>query len=203
LSEERRKTAGELSRKAFEDTTKYDALEVGHALADDLDVQFRICIENYRDKINENEFCLVMLISSDTLIANLQRRKFYAWPFLPKPRPNQSVFLYNKSLDRITHRLWVLPSAMVMAELAEAGAVHKRYETMQAWSIAFFRGTFWDYVRHDQGITLQSETEYRSQHSQKLIEASAHESEFAFSESFDFDKISIDHIVDTQTARND
>lgn len=203
MSEKLRITAGELSRKAFADTTKYDAIEVGHALADDLDVQLRICIENYRDKIDENEFCVVMLIASDPLIANLQRRKFYAWPFLPKPRPNQSVFLYNKGRDRITHRLWVLPSAMVMAELAEAGAVDKRYQTMQAWSIAFFKGRFWEYVRFDQKIDLLSETEYRLQHRQELVNASSHESEFAFSESFDFDKIAIDHIVDTQTAHTD
>lgn len=198
-----RQTAGELSRKAAADTTRYDALEVGHALADDLDQQFRVCIENYRDKIDETEFCVIMLIASDPLIANLQRRKFYAWPFLPKPRPNQAVFLYNKSLDRITKRLWVLPSAMVMAELAEAGTVHKRYETMQAWSIAFFRGTFWDYVRHDQGVSMQSESEYRSQHSEELIQASCNDADVAFTEGFDFGKISINHIVDTQTARVD
>lgn len=198
-----RKTAGELSRQALSDTTRYDALEVGHALADDLDAQLRVCIENYRDKIDEPEFCVVMLISTDPLIKNLQRRKFYCWPFLPKPRPNQSVFLYNKSLDRITHRLWVLPSAMVMAELASASTVHKRYETMQAWSVAFFQGTFWDYVRHDQGISLQSESEYRSQHREKLVEASTNESDFAFTEAFDFGKVAIDHIVDTNTARID
>src|ERR1700704_428102 len=101
-----RQTAGELSLKAKSDTTKYDALEIGHALADDIMPQLRQCIENHKTIIDENEFCIVMLISKDTLISNLQRRKFYAWPFLPKPRPNQSVFLYNKGLDRITHRLW-------------------------------------------------------------------------------------------------
>ena len=103
----KRVTAGELSRKAIADNTKYNALEVGHALANDIMPHLRECIENHKTIIDENEFCIVMLISKDPLITNLMRRKFYAWPYFPKPRPNQSVFLYNKGLDQITHRLWI------------------------------------------------------------------------------------------------
>ena len=82
-------TAGELSRKANRDTTKYEALEVGHAMADDIDVHLRESIEKHRNIIDENEFCVVMIIAKDPLIPNLIRRKFYCWPYLPKPRPNQ------------------------------------------------------------------------------------------------------------------
>lgn len=196
-----RQTAGELSQKALSDTTKYQALEVGHALADDIHVHLRQAIENHRNIIDENEFCVVMVIATDPLIKNLKRRKFYCWPYLPKPRPNQAVFLYNKALDRITHRLWVLPSDMVMAELAGTSIiVDKVYQSMQAWSVAFFKGTFWEYVRYDQQITMPSEHEYFLQHRQELIEAGCKLPDAGFTDPFDFSKITIEKIVDSQAA---
>lgn len=194
-------TAGELSKKAFADTTKYDALEVGHALADDIGVHLRECIEKHKTIINENEFCVVMIIAKDPLINNLKRRKFYAWPYLPSPRPNQAVFLYNKGLDQITKRLWILPSDMVMAELAGTNViVDKRYQTMQAWSVAFFKGTFWEYIRHEHGITMPSEHEYFLAHRQELIDAGCQIPEAGFREAFDFSKVAIEKIIDTNTA---
>lgn len=194
-------TAGELSQKALADETKYDALEVGHALADDIEKHLRQAIENHINIIDEPEFCVVMVIAKDPLIKNLMRRKFYCWPYLPKPRPNQSVFLYNKAQGRITKRLWCLPSDMVMAELAGTNIiVDQRYATMQAWSVAFFKGTFWEYVRHDQGITMLSEHEYFLKHRDELIKAGCKIPSPDFIESFDFDKISIEKIVDTAQA---
>ena len=196
-----RKTAGELSNKALSDTTKYDALEVGHGMADDIAVHLRESIEKYRNIIDEDEFCVVMVIAKDPLIKNLIRRKFYCWPYLPSPRPNQAVFLYNKPLDRIMKRLWVLPSDMVMAELAGTNIiVDKRYQTMQAWSVAFFNGTFWEYIRHEHGIDMLSEKEYLAAHREKLIQAGCKIPDSTFSDPFDFSKISVDHITDTTTA---
>lgn len=209
-------SAGELSRKAMSDTTKYDALEVGHALADEIEPQLRICIENHKSIIDENEFCIVMVIAKDPLICNLQRRKFYAWPYLPKPRPNQAVVLYNKGLDIITHRLWVLPCAEAMAELHSLSVVDKRYETMKAWSDAFYKGWkydpfssnfynadpfyFWQYVRADQKIDMPSEHEYFLQHREELIQAGCKLPDASYSEPFDFSKISIEKVIDTQEA---
>ncbi len=195
-----RVTAGELANKALSDTTKYKAIDVGHALADDIGVHLRQAIENHRDIIDENEFCVVMIISTDPLIANLQRRKFYCWPYLPSPRPNQAVFLYNKGKDAITKRLWVLPSAMVMAELTSLPIVHKKYQTMQAWSIAFMKGTFWDYIRHEHKINMPSEKEYFLAHREELIKAGCKPINSDFSKAFDFSKISIEKIVDTQNT---
>jgi hypothetical protein len=207
----KRKTAGELSSQALSDNTKYDALEVGHAMMDDVTPQLRKCIENHKTIIDENEFCIVMLLAKDPLIKNLIRRKFYAWPYLPKPRPNQAVFLYNKGLDKITHRLWVLPSDMVMAELHSLSVVDKRYQTMKAWSDAFYKGWklkdgnfintdplyFWKYVRADQKIDMPSEHEYFLQHRQELIDAGCKLPGALDTDPFDFDKINIKQIVDT------
>lgn len=195
------KTAGELAQKALSDQTKYDALEVGHAMADDIGIHLRQSIETYREVIDENEFCVVMVIGKDPIIPNLIRRKFYCWPYLPKPRPNQAVFLYNKSLDRITNRLWVLPSDMVMAELASTNIiVHKRYETMQAWSVAFFKGVFWEYIRFEHKINMPSEHEYFLAHREELIKAGCEPTDERFIEPFDFSKIQVKKIVNSQTA---
>ena len=193
-------TAGELSKKVFADKTKYNALEVGHALSEDITTHLRKAIENHVDIINEPEFCVVMLICTDPLIANVMRRKFYCWPYLPSPRPNQAVFLYNKILDRITKRLWVLPSAMVMAELTSLAVVHEKYKTMQAWSMAFMKGTFWDYIRHEHHINMPSEHEYFLAHREELIKAGGQLPNPGCSDPFDFSKVAIEKIVDTQTS---
>jgi hypothetical protein len=197
----KRKTAGELSKQALADTNSYSAIDVGHAMADDIEAQLYESIAKHKHIIMEPEFCVVMVIAKDPLIPNLIRRKFYCWPYLPKPRPNQAVFLYNKAKDRIVKRLWVLPSDLVMAELAGTGViVDKRYETLQAWSVAFFKGTFWEFVRYDQQIDMPSEHEYFLQHREELIKSGCKIPNPGFSEAFDFDKIQIEQIVDTQTA---
>ena len=214
-------SAGELSKKALADNTKYNALEVGHALAEVIAPELRKCIENHKSIIDENEFCIVMIIAKDPLISNLMRRKFYAWPYLPKPRPNQSVFLYNKGLDQITHRLWILPSDMVMAELHSLTYVDKRYQTMKAWCDAFYKGWkfikdsshkngghfvnvdpfyFWNFVRKDQKINMLSEHEYLIKHREELIKAGCKEPTATDTEPFDFSKIAIEKIIDTQEA---
>lgn len=194
----KRVTAGQLSKKAYADTTKYDALEVGHALTDDISKHLYEAVANYRNIIDENEFCVVMVLAKDPIIKNCIRRKFYCWPYLPKPRPNQAVFLYNKGLDKITKRLWVLPSDMVMAELAGTSIiVHKRYETMQAWSVAFFKGTFWEYIRHEHGITMPSEHEYALSHREELIKAGCKIPGPDSADPFDFSKISVKQVIDS------
>ncbi|HXF28522.1 MAG TPA: hypothetical protein VN457_01615 [Chlamydiales bacterium] len=196
-----RKTAGQLAQKALSDTTKYDALEIGHWMSEDIEKHLYEAITNYKNIIDEDEFCVVMVIAKDPLIKNAIRRKFYCWPYLPSPRPNQSVFLYNKKLDKITKRLWVLPADIVMAELAGTEViVNKRYQTMQAWAVAFFKGTFWEYVRHDQGIDMLSETEYMLKHREELIKAGCKIPDSSFAEPFDFSKIHIKNVIDPVTA---
>lgn len=191
-------TAGELARKASQDNTKYLAREVGQAMCDDVEVQLRQCIEKHRNIIDEDEFCIVRVIAEDNLIKNCKRIKYYAWPYLPSPRPNQSVFLYNKALDRITHRLWVLPDARLMATLATTmEIVPKEYQTMQAWSVAFFKGQFWEYIRYDQKIKMLSEREYFLEHREELIQAGCQLPDSSNPESFDFSKINIENVVDT------
>jgi hypothetical protein len=209
VSKKTRVSAGELSRKALADETKYDALDIGHAMADDIGKHLEECIETHLKYIDEegkhpyqmlDQFCVVMVIAKDNLIKNVIRRKFYCCPFLPSPRPNQAVFLYMKSAGKIVRRLWVLPSDMVMSELASLAVVDKTYKTMQAWSVAFFEGKFWEYVRYESGTTMVSQQEYLSQHREELIESGCKLLDPDYTKAFDFDKIHIKKVIDTQEA---
>lgn len=195
-----RVSAGELSKKAMSDTSNYNAFDIGHAMSKDIESHLYESAIKHESVIQEDEYCVVMVIAKDPLIKNLIRRKFYCWPYLPKPRPNQVVFLYNKRLGRLTKRLWVLPSDMVMAELASLAIVDKTYKTMQAWSVAFFEGKFWEYIRYESGIDMLSEHEYFLKHREELIKAGCKVPGPGDTEPFDFDKINIEKVIDTQEA---
>lgn len=192
-----RKTAGELSKKAKSDNTNYNVLEVAHAMVEDIPQQIRNSIEVYKDMIDEPEFCVVMLLGEDPLFDNAIRRKFYCWPYLPSPRPNQAVWLYNKAKDAIVKRLWILPTPNKMARLASDPIVPKSYLTMQAWSVAFYSGTFWEYIRHEHKINMPSETEYLAANREKLIQAGCKVPPSHTAEAFDFSKIQIKNAIDT------
>jgi len=193
-------TAGQISNKLRADTTTYNALEVGHAMADDIQEHLRQAVENYINIIDEPQFCVVMVIAKDPLLHNLIRRKFYCWPYLPSPRPNQAVFLFNKAANKIIKRLWVLPCDAVMAELASLQVVHKQYQTMQAWSIAFFEGKFWEYIRYEHDIQMLSEHEYFLAHREELIKAGCNVPNLSVTEPFDFSKIQIKNFIDPQNV---
>lgn len=187
--------ASELSKKAYADQTKYDAREVAYGSIEDLEKEFFESIRIYKDKIEQNEFCVVMVIAADPLIKNLRRRKFYCWPYLPSPRPNQTVLLYNKELDQITKRLWVLPNPATMAELASSSlVVCKEYQSMRDWCVAFFKGTFWDFIRYQHDIKMLSQEEYFKLHREELMKAGIDISNPGPSETFDFSKIQINDI---------
>lgn len=196
-----RKTAGELARKASQDTTDYNVMEVAHAMCEDIEEELWKSIAIYKDMIDEPEFCVVRVIASDPLIKGVKRFKYYCWPYLPSPRPDQTVFLYNKELDSITKRLWSLPNAARMAQLASTSVfVPKEYQTMQAWSVAFFKGTFWEFVRHDQNINMPSEHEFFLSNREKLIQAGCQIPKPGISDAFDFSKVAVEKIVDTKTS---
>lgn len=192
-----RQTAGELAHKASQDNTDYNALEIGHAISDGIIEKLRICRELHNPIFDEDEYCIVRIIADDCLITGLKRYKYYGWPYLPSPRPDQTVFLYNKPLDTFTKRLWSLPSPERMAMLASTDCiVPKKYEEMQAWSVAFFKGTFWDFIRYQHDITMLSEHEYFLAHRQELIEAGCKIPPARFTEAFDFSKIEIKKFED-------
>ncbi len=196
-----RLTAGELVHKASKDNTKYLAREVGEAINDSTFENMLACREYYNKIYDEDKYCIVLQKATDPLIKGVIRRKFYAWMYLPSPRPDQAVFLYNKRTDTFEKRLWVLPNSILMAKLASTtDVIPKEYLTMQAWSIAFYKGTFWEYIRHEHDIDMLSEHEYFELHKPELLKAGGKLPDATFTDPFDFSKVAIEKIIDTKTA---
>lgn len=190
-------TAGSLSYKASHDSTKYDAIEVGHALTDDIAKELMICAHRHRDIFDEEEYCVGYVIAGDPLIHNLMRRKFFAFLYLPSPRPNQAVFLYNKPLDRFTKRLWTLPNAWTMACLSEMTHVDPQLKDMKKWSDSFYKMRFWEDIRRQHNITMLSEMEYLKANREKLIQAGCQEIQAPISDAFDFSKVAVNKVIDS------
>lgn len=218
---EKRKTAGELSLKARADTTKYNMVEVGYALTEDVQEQIEICIQRHNNIFDEKEYCVVMQLADDPLIKGVLRRKFYGILFLPKPRPRQLVMLYNKEKNKLI-RLWTLPDAITMATISEMTTVDQKWKQTKQWVDWFYenwvlesqRGDhfkfknnkpldFFKNIRKQHGITLESELEYSNANREKLIQSGSQYFNSSFPNPFDFGKIAINKIIDTKTALSD
>lgn len=196
----KRQTAGELSLKAAQDESKYDSLEIGHDLTNDVAKELMECVRRHNPIFDEEKYFVGYVLAGDPLLKNILRRKFFAMLYMPSPRPNQAVFLYNKRFDRFEKRLWVLPNAATMAELSEMPSVAPQYKTMKEWSDAFFDGSFWTLIRKQSGNDLVSEIEYLKLNRDKLVKAGCKEIQTPLANPFDFSKIAINKIVDTKTA---
>ncbi len=193
---EERKTAGALQLQASSDSTKYDALEVGHALTNDILEQLKTCAHEHCHKLNEPEFCVGYVIAGDPLLHGVLRKKFFAYLFLPSPRPNQAIFLYKKADDSLK-KLWVLPNALTMACLSEMGHVDPKFRTMKAWSDAFFNKQFFELIRSEQQRPdLLSEREYLDAYRDELIQSGGQYVDPGVSETFDFSKIQAYKVID-------
>ena len=201
-----RLTVGAQTLSARQDQTRQDPFEIGEALCNDILKEVWACIDAHYNVIDEPEFCVVCLIATDCLIKGVKRRKFYAWPYLPMPRPNQICFLYSKKNDKII-RLWSLPDPKAMAVISESRNVAKEWALTKFWCDAFFldaqpgnKGQFHKAIRHVAKINLESESEYLSANREKLIKAGCKEIDSSFTKPFDFSKVSVNKVIDSKTA---
>lgn len=205
-----RKTAGQLAHKAKSDRTKYDPLEIAYALCDDVIEQLLICAHNHEPLFDEDEYFLGLFVASDPLIRGVRRHKYAAFLYMPMPRPEQSVYLYNKKTHHI-RRLWTLPKAIKMAELSEMSYVHSRWQKTKGWCDAFFHGWvtnkdgscvnttphhFFNFIRHQANIKHLAEFEYLDAHREELIKAGCQIPQTSISEPFDFSKVFTNKIAD-------
>ncbi len=214
----KRKTAGELSLKCASDTAKYDSIEVGHALTNDILEQLGQCIIKHNSIIQEDEYFVGYLLASDCMIKNVMRRKFFAVVHMPKPRPEQTIFLYSKKEQRITKRLWSLPDAKVMAALShmDGSKIPLQLTNWKRWSDAFFFGWdydketgsainrtpnhFFDVIRKQHGISHLSEKEYLEANRDKLIQACGDDVESIATDTFDFSEIMRHKVIDAKES---
>lgn len=202
-----RETAGALTLKAKADNTKYDAREVGEAIVDVDGVAKELleCAHRHRNIFDEDEYFVGYVIASDPLIQGVMRKKFYADLYLPSPRPEQAMFLYNKPKDQFTHRLWVLPAAYsensdawTMEKLYLATDVPKAYKTMKTWTHAFYDGYFWKQIRKETGKNFLSLYEFLEVNRDKLAHTTTDQVDTSLAETFDFSKVTMGQVKDTE-----
>ena len=188
-----------MSLKAASDNTVYDPLEVAHALTDDICEQLRICAHKHSKIFDEDEFFLILVVASDPLIQGIRRHKYTAFPYLPQPRPQQSVFLFNKQTGNCK-RLWALPNAKTMAIISEMPVVAPEWKETKYWCDAFFNHTFFHAIRNRYGIDHLSEREYLNAHRAELIKAGCNEPEAGAPDAFDFSKIAVEKVINQNEA---
>ncbi len=189
-----RKTAGEQALKAASDNTVYDPLEVAHALTDDICEQLRICAHTHSKIFDEDEFFLILVIASDPLIHGIRRHKYTAFPYLPQPRPQQTVFLFNKH-TQACKRLWSLPNARTMAIISEMPYVAPEWTNTKYWCDAFFSHTFFNSIRKQHNISHLSEREYLDANRAELIKAGCNQLERKIADPFDFSKVAVEKVI--------
>ncbi len=202
---ENRKTVGQQALDCARDSTKYDSIDVGIEINRDILEHLGLCIQKHNSIIDEDEYCVCFLLASDCLIKGVTRRKFYASVHLPKPRPEQTVFLYSKSQQRIVKRLWSLPDAEIMAKLSESKEIPVQVQNWKLWSDAFFHGWqydkaneaminttpshFFNVIRKQHGISMLSEREFMELHRTELVKSCGDGVESIAPDTFDFTKV--------------
>lgn len=193
----KRQTAGELALKASLDETKYDPLEVGHALTDDTYKQLLECGQVHEDVFDEPEYFIVRLVATDCLISSVRRHKYYGWLWLPDPRPQQSCFLYKKG-SVVIKRLWSLPDPKVMAIISEMPIVSDQWKLTKFWCDAFFAHKFHETIRDQYKINHLSQAEFISAHSKEGIKPSSDDVSSSLSNAFDFSKFLAPEVINTE-----
>lgn len=188
-------TAGALSLKAAGDLSRYDGREVAEAQLHDVMKNVMQCAQKHHSIMDEEEYFVIMVRASDPLLQNLVRQKFYCYLYMPSPRPEQAVWLYNKTNGTI-HFLWSLPPAKVMAAISEAPYVNKEWRSTRKWVDSFYKGTFWSDIRKQYGIDHLSEHEYLLANRDKFIKAGMQEGYGSSSEPFDFSKVMMEKVID-------
>lgn len=163
-------SAGVLANRALANDEE-DAWDMAKTWTKDIISEVWKCIDHAKQHCPDKEFCVVMLYARDCMIKNAIRRKFYAWPWMPQPRPSQSVWLYRRETDDI-QGLWCLPEAYSMARLSSDVTIPKDYHNMSSWCRSFFAGTFPQDIRKQAGINLLTEEEYAKKHTPELLKAS-------------------------------
>lgn len=162
-----KKTTAQINNENLKDTTNYDAMEIAEQGVNTLEKQLQIAIDRGRQQFSENVFSVIMLFKQDPRQTTVLKRVFTASPFMPKPRPDQAVWVYNRITDKLTF-MWSLPNAHITSCLSVMLAPPKYWQRTATWCRAFFEGRLVDLIRKETGITLETEREFLRSHREEL-----------------------------------
>lgn len=186
----KRKKAGQLNAELRKETCPYEAGEVVQEMTKDIPEQLYQCARNHREVIDEPEYCVIMLLRKEPHLENIIRHLYFAWPYMPKPRPDQSVFIYNKAKDSLD-LLWTLPPAHALAMLSEMQVVDQGYFNMKKWCDLYWdelkgKRVWAEEIRKWTGCKLETEDEFLKAHSEELAKLSLNFPDSGGSDSLNF-----------------
>lgn len=159
------KTAGVLHNElGTKESEKCTHLDLGYAFTDETYKGVIECIDRHWTTFGDHvkKFCVFCVLTpGEGNLKYVVRRKFAAWPYLPDPMPNQSVWLIDKENETALF-LWALPTPEKMAELSEMYTYMAEERRTKIWCDSFFKGfpVFWESIRKMHQIDLLSESEF-------------------------------------------
>jgi len=115
------KTIGAMSRETqMKAPDTHDPIEIERELHKDYEKEFFECLKRGREAFPDTDFYVTVITKKERLMENVLRNYFFPRVSCPTPDYDQTVYHYDKKLDKI-ELLWVIPSkdtCMMMKEHA-------------------------------------------------------------------------------------
>lgn len=120
MKEKREKTVGQLSQEILEKGPETDAIELEREIHKTYEDHIVECI-NRSKKNYSGGFYVVVETKKERLMQNVIRNYVFSRISCPTPTYDQTVYYYNKDLDKVDF-LWVVPSKQT-CEMLRANAL--------------------------------------------------------------------------------
>lgn len=165
-----KKTTAQISNELMKDRTKYKSMEVAEQQLLSLPKQLEELIERAEKELEEDTFALVMILKKDFRMPYVVKRIFFYSAFLPKPMPDQAVWVYNRKTQKLTF-MWSLPEPEGCAYLSYMVQVDPKWKRTADWCKGYFNKTLIDQRRKETGVKLETESEFLELNRNKLTNA--------------------------------
>lgn len=165
-----RKTTAQIYNELMKDRTKYSSLEVAEAQLLTVPKQLEEVIQRAKKELAEDTFAIVMVLKKDFRMAYCVKRMFFYSAFLPKPMPDQAVWVYTHSTGKLQF-MWSLPEPEECVYLSWMVQIDPKFKRTAEWCRGYFNKTLLDQRRKETGVTLETEKEYLELNREKLTNA--------------------------------
>lgn len=165
-----RKTTAQTYNELMKDSTKYKSMEVAEQQLLSLPKQLEELIERAEQELDEDVFALVMILKKDFRMAYVVKRIFFYSAFLPKPMPDQAVWVYTKSTGKLEF-MWSLPEPECCVYMSHMIQIDPKWKRTSDWCRGYFDKTLIDQRRKETGVKLETESEFLELNRNKLTNA--------------------------------
>jgi hypothetical protein len=191
------KTTAQIYNELQDDPTKYNSMEIAEAASESIEAQVRKSIQKGLKKFSDDLFSIVMMSKKDRNLPFMVKRLFTETPFLPKPAPDQAVWVYNRKTDKLTF-MWSLPNPHLCALLSVSNNVDKKWENTALWCRLFFEGKLHHYIRAKNNIKIETEKEFKYLHREELLKMFNDHRESLITDALNQSEVGVDGIPDSK-----